>query len=129
MVGIGGVAADLDRQAGKIHVPLAVEPRIEGADELAAPVVDGGGEPALCVIAQLFPEELVADDAAQWRDHINQRQCEHHIGNASRHHMAQRPELRVERHAEKHEPSEPQHRADGQLGRVGQQSQERKHQR
>ena len=62
MVGVGDVAAERDGRVRVVDVALAVEARIEGADEIAAGIVDGGREPALGVVAQLVGEEVLPDE-------------------------------------------------------------------
>ena len=96
MVGVGCVVAKLDRLVGEIHVLLTVEAWVEGADEGAGRIVDGGGEPALAVVAQLGAEVVVADDAAQRRDDIDEHQRKYDVGDGCREQVTQRADLGVE---------------------------------
>ena len=76
VVGIGDVVAEVDRLAGVVHVTQAIEARIEGADEVAARVVDGRRQPALGVVVQFFAQRVVAHDAADGRQHVDEQQRE-----------------------------------------------------
>ncbi len=96
MVGVGDVVAEVDRLAGVVDVAQAIEARIEGADEVAARVVDGRRQPALGVVVQLFAQRVVADDAADGRQHVDEQQRERDVENGGAGDVAQRAEPRVE---------------------------------
>ena len=99
VVGVGDVVAEVDGLARVVDVALAIEARVEGADEAAARIVDGGREPALGVVVQLVGERVVADDAADRRQHVDQQQGEGEIDDAGAGDVAQRAEARVEGNA------------------------------
>ena len=122
VVGVGDVAADPDGGVRVIDVALAVEARVEGADEAAAGIVDGGREPALGVVAQLVGEEMLADDPPQRRDRIDQQQREQQVQHRRRHDMPERSEVGPGRRHEQHQPQQAQRQREHQLERAQQQS-------
>ena len=108
VIGVRYVAAMRDRRVRVVHVAQAIEARIEGADEISLGIIDGGGEPALGVVAELLVHREVAQIAADGRCDVDQEESEEDVEKGGGEDVAQWPELRIESHAH-HQPA--QHRA------------------
>ena len=127
VVGVGDVAAERDGRVRVVDVALAVEARIEGADEAAARIVDGGGEPALGVVAQLVGEEVLPDEPAQRRYHVDECQREGQVADGEGQHVAQRAEAGPGGEREDEEAQNANRQREQQLERADQQSGKRQH--
>jgi hypothetical protein len=92
VIRVGDVAAERDCCVRVVYVALAVEARVEGADEAAAGIVDGGREPALGIVAQLVGKEVLPDKPAHRGHGVDQHHGEGEIGDGERQRPAQRAE-------------------------------------
>ncbi len=127
VVGVGDVVADIDGRARVVDVAQAIEARVEGADEVAVGVVDGGRQPALGVIAQLLAKRDLADEAANGRDDVDERHGEEDVEEHSAGDVAQRPETGIERHPVEQHAQETERQEHQQLERARQHTENGKH--
>ncbi len=127
VIGVGDVAAELDRRVRVVDVALAVEARVESADEAAARVVDGGRQPSLGIVAQLVGEKMLTDDAAQGRDDVDEQQRECQIGHRGGHDMPEGPEIEPRRRQQQQGVQQAQRQREHQLERADQKSDSRQH--
>ena len=127
VVGVGDVAVERDGRVRVVDVALAVEARIEGADEAAARVVHGRGQPPLGVVAQLVAEEVLPDEAAQRRDDVDERQREHEVADGEAETVAQRAEAGPGGEHEGEPAHDAKRQREQQLQRAKQKSGKRQH--
>ncbi len=107
------------RGIGVVDVAQAIEPGVEGADEVAGRVIDGGRKPALGVVAELFTQHILAGDAAQRGDRINEDQRKRDVDGGGDGEMPERPEAGIECDPFAEKAHDPHRDADQKLARTG----------
>ncbi len=127
VVGVRHVVAERDLAFRVVDVALAIEARIERADETAAAIVDGRRQPTLGVVAQLVGEEIVPHHAAHRRHHVDQRAREQRVQDCEARQMPQRGEVGQHRHGEHDEPRRHEGEPHQQFQRTREVSHRRRH--
>ena len=116
VVGIGDIVAEFDGRVGVVDVAQAIEAGIEGADEIALGIVDGGREPAFGVVAQLVAHGGPAEDAPDGGDDVDEEERECDVDDRRGCHVTQGSQLGIERNGVRYKPRELYGRADRRVG-------------
>jgi len=122
VIGIGGVGTHLDGTVGVIDVAAAIEPGVEGPDEITLSVVDRGREPAFRIVVQLVALQVMTDEAADWGDGVDEDQGEGDVGDGGSQQVPERAEARIERDGDDGEAAGAYGKGDRMLGQTRQQA-------